>query len=40
MSNVPTNLKYTSDHEWLNAEDKNCFIIGITDTLQELWEPS
>ena len=35
MSNVPTNLKYTSDHEWLNAEDKNCFIIGITDHAQD-----
>ena len=35
MSNVPTNLKYTSDHEWLNAEDKNCCIIGITDHAQD-----
>jgi len=35
MSKVPTNLKYTSDHEWLNAEDKNCCIIGITDHAQD-----
>ena len=28
--NIPENLKYTKDHEWLKLEDK-IGIIGITD---------
>lgn len=31
--NVPTNLKYTNDHEWLKLEG-NIGIIGITDYAQ------
>ncbi|MCK9219732.1 MAG: glycine cleavage system protein GcvH [Bacteroidales bacterium] len=31
--NVPANLKYTKDHEWLKVEGENAFI-GITDFAQ------
>ena len=31
--NVPKNLKYTSDHEWIRKE-KDCAYIGITDFAQ------
>jgi len=31
--NIPDNLKYTDDHEWLKVED-NTAIIGITDYAQ------
>lgn len=31
--NVPTNLKYTKDHEWIKAEGSNA-IIGVTDFAQ------
>ena len=31
--NVPTNLKYTNDHEWIRVEDDFAFI-GITDFAQ------
>ena len=31
--NVPANLKYTKDHEWLKVEDGHAFI-GITDFAQ------
>lgn len=30
---IPSNLKYTKDHEWIRAEGKNA-IIGITDYAQ------
>ena len=33
MSNVPEDLKYTKDHEWLKLEDGNAQI-GITDYAQ------
>lgn len=35
MSSIPTNLKYTKDHEWLNAEDPTKATIGITDHAQD-----
>ena len=31
--NVPENLKYTKDHEWIRVEDNNAYI-GITDFAQ------
>jgi len=31
--NIPTNLKYTKDHEWIRVEDENAFI-GITEFAQ------
>jgi len=32
--NVPVDLKYTSSHEWLRAEDDGTVSIGITDHAQ------
>ena len=32
--NIPSNLKYTKDHEWVKVED-NKAIIGITDFAQQ-----
>jgi glycine cleavage system H protein len=34
MSNVPEDLKYTKDHEWLRANADGTAIIGITDYAQ------
>ncbi len=34
MSNVPGDLKYTSDHEWVRVEDDGSMTIGITDHAQ------
>ena len=31
--NIPTNLKYTKDHEWIRLEGDNAYI-GITDYAQ------
>jgi len=31
--NIPTNLKYTKDHEWIRSEGDNAYI-GITDYAQ------
>jgi len=31
--NIPTNLKYTKDHEWIRVEGENAFI-GITEFAQ------
>jgi glycine cleavage system H protein len=31
--NIPANLKYTKDHEWLRAEGNNAYI-GVTDFAQ------
>jgi glycine cleavage system H protein len=36
MSNVPTDLKYISSHEWIREEDDGTVTIGITDHAQEL----
>ncbi|MFQ5634183.1 MAG: glycine cleavage system protein GcvH [Gammaproteobacteria bacterium] len=35
MSEVPQNLKYTSDHEWVRLEDDGSVVVGITDHAQE-----
>lgn len=36
MSNVPSDLKYISSHEWIRMEDDGTVTIGITDHAQEL----
>ncbi len=33
MSNIPENLKYTNDHEWIRVEGESAYI-GITDFAQ------
>ena len=35
MSNVPEDLRYTSDHEWVRQEDGGRIRIGITDYAQD-----
>jgi len=35
MSEVPENLRYTSDHEWVRLEDDGSLLVGITDHAQE-----
>lgn len=35
MSEVPDNLLYTSDHEWLKLEDDGSVTVGISDHAQE-----
>mgnify|MGYP001814606056 CR=1 FL=1 len=35
MSEVPANLKYSRDHEWLRLEDDGSIVIGITDHAQQ-----
>ena len=35
MSNVPDDLRYTSDHEWVRLEDGGRVRIGITDYAQD-----
>ncbi len=34
MSEVPLELKYTSDHEWLRLEDDGSVVVGVTDHAQ------
>lgn len=34
MSNVPTNLHYTKDHEWVKVEGDGTVTVGITDYAQ------
>ena len=34
MSNIPAELKYTKDHEWLKIADDDTVIVGITDFAQ------
>jgi len=36
MSDIPSELKYVSSHEWIRAEDDGTVTIGITDHAQEL----
>ena len=36
MSNLPTDLKYTESHEWVQNNDDGTVTIGITDNAQEL----
>lgn len=35
MSNIPSDLKYTSSHEWVRVEDDGSVTVGITDHAQE-----
>lgn len=35
MSNLPNDLKYTRDHEWVQVEDDGNVVVGITDHAQE-----
>lgn len=35
MSQIPENLKYTKEHEWILIESDNCLVIGITDYAQQ-----
>jgi len=32
--NIPGNLKYTKDHEWIRIENDNTALVGITDYAQ------
>ena len=34
MSNIPTNLKYTKEHEWIRENSASRYQIGITDFAQ------
>ena len=36
MSNIPTELKYSKEHEWVRIEDDGSATIGITDHAQSL----
>lgn len=36
MSNIPTELMYTSSHEWVRKETDGSYTIGITEHAQEL----
>jgi glycine cleavage system H protein len=36
MSEVPSDLKYTTSHEWVRVEDDGTVTVGITDHAQEL----
>ena len=36
MSNIPTELKYASSHEWIRKEEDGSYTVGITDHGQEL----
>lgn len=35
MTEAPSNLKYTEDHEWLRTEDDGSVTLGITDHAQQ-----
>lgn len=35
MSNLPKDLRYTEEHEWIKKEDGNHYRIGITDFAQD-----
>jgi len=35
MSEIPEDLKYTEDHEWLRVEEDGSITVGITDHAQE-----
>lgn len=36
MSNVPNELKYSKEHEWLRKEADGTYTVGITEHAQEL----
>lgn len=35
MSEIPTELKFTSEHEWARMEDDGALVVGVTDYAQE-----
>ena len=35
MPEIPTDLKYTSEHEWARMEDRGTLVVGLTDYAQE-----
>ncbi|MFW5883169.1 MAG: glycine cleavage system protein GcvH [Verrucomicrobiota bacterium] len=35
MSDIPAELRYTKDHEWVRQEDDGTLTIGVTDYAQE-----
>ena len=35
MSNVPKQLQYTAEHEWVRREDDGTVVVGITDHAQQ-----
>ena len=36
MSNIPTELKYATSHEWLRSEGDGVYTVGITEHAQDL----
>ena len=36
MSNIPAELKYSKEHEWLHKEADGTYTVGITEHAQEL----
>jgi glycine cleavage system H protein len=36
MSNIPTELRYASTHEWVRADGNGLFTVGISEHAQEL----
>ena len=36
MSEIPSELKYSQEHEWVRVDDMGMAVIGITDHAQEL----
>ncbi|WP_412513699.1 glycine cleavage system protein GcvH [Shewanella indica] len=36
MSNIPSELKYASSHEWIRKEEDGSYTVGITEHAQEL----
>jgi len=36
MSNIPTELRYASTHEWVRSEGDGVFTVGITEHAQDL----
>ncbi|MGJ8680244.1 glycine cleavage system protein GcvH [Paraglaciecola sp.] len=36
MSNIPTDLRYASTHEWVRPEGEGVFTVGISEHAQEL----
>jgi glycine cleavage system H protein len=35
MNNIPENIKYTKDHEWIRHESDGTCLVGITDHAQD-----
>ena len=35
MSEIPPNLKYTKEHEWIDSQNEDSFNVGITDHAQD-----